>query len=234
MRFHVIEHEPIGFSKNILNWIYQNQHTVSFTNACTAKEMPDLKSIDCLIIAGGPQHVYEEVNHPWLLMEKKFVAKAIAERIHILGICLGAQLLAECLGGTVFPNEFVELGWCDVSLTPAGTISPVFDGVPEKFTIFQWHSDHYTLPPGAIRLAGSAVAKNQAFISTNGKCLGIQFHPDFDCATIQEILQTYTGEWPKGPYVTRRKELIKMTGSMIEPDWLMNRLLDNFTDKMRG
>jgi GMP synthase (glutamine-hydrolysing) len=234
MRFHIIEHDPIGYSKNILNWIHRNHHSVNVTNALIATEMPDLKDFDCLIIAGGSQHVYEEAGNPWLHAEKQFIARAVAEQSCMLGICLGAQLLAETLGAEVFLNQHVELGWCDLRLTPAGANSPIFDGVPERFTMFQWHSDHYTLPPEAVRLAESDAAENQAFASADGKILGIQFHPDFDCGSIQHMLRIETDEYPRGPYVTERHELIEITGKMREPFWLMGLLLNNFIKTIRS
>lgn len=232
MHIHIIEHEPIEFSKNLLHYIHNNNHTVSVTNACTNEFKSIPHDFDCLIIAGGSQHVYEEDKYPWLVMEKQFIARAVEDQKYIFGICLGAQLLAEALGGKVFFNEFEELGWYDVSLTPAGLASFVFDMIPERFTIFQWHSDHYTLPPGAVRLASSAAAENQAFISANGRVVGIQFHPDFDCGSIQHMVRTTMDKWPSGPYVTKQNELIQKTGRMREPAWLMNQMLDNFTAKM--
>lgn len=101
MRVHIIEHEPIGFSKNILNYIHKNNYAITVANACTNELKSIPQDFDCLIIAGGPQHVYEEDVYPWLGMEKQFIAGAVEDRKYILGICLGAQLLAESLGGKV-------------------------------------------------------------------------------------------------------------------------------------
>ena len=184
MRIHLLEHETEGISRNILNWAHRTKCTLNRTLVCSADSLPTISDFDLLIIAGGPQHIWKEDRYPWLADETKLVAQAAAANKHILGICLGAQMLAHVLGGTVFPSQKEELGWQDVVLTPEGEVSPFFDHVPRQFSMFQWHSDHYSLPPGAIRLATSEAAENQAFVSENGHMLGIQFHPDFDCSLI--------------------------------------------------
>jgi GMP synthase-like glutamine amidotransferase len=229
MRIHMLEHE-VGFSLNVTDWAKKNNQPINLTDVCQMEPLPALRDFDCLIVAGGPQHAWEEEIHPWLIPEKKFIKKAVKAEKLIVGICLGAQLLAEAMGGEVFSNPHEELGWHEVTLTPEGISSAAFDKVPHRFTIFQWHSDHYSLPPGAIRLASGAVAENQAFISENRRTLGIQFHPDFNCKTIQHMVTTYNEKWPSGPFVTNRNDLIRQTGKMPEPSWLMDQLLDNFLD----
>ena len=228
MRIHLMEHEPVSLSLNIMRWAEKNQHQIIPVNAAGSDPMPALRDLDRLIIAGGPQHIWEEGRHPWLGAEKEFISRAVQAGKTILGICLGAQLIAEAMGGKVFSNRFKALGWYDVSLTADGISSSIFEDVPERFTIFQWHSDRYTLPPECIRLAASPAAENQAFLSTDNRILGIQFHPDFDCGTIAHMIKTLGKEYPRGPYVTERDELLQQTASMREPSWLMDKILDNF------
>ena len=105
--------------------------------------------------------------------------------------------------------------------------SPFFDQVPQCFTMLQWHSDHFTLPPGTTRLATNEAADNQAFVSANGRMLGIQFHPDFNCRTILKMVRDEDEPWPVGPFVAPRKTLIQQTESMQEPAWLMDLLMEN-------
>jgi GMP synthase-like glutamine amidotransferase len=227
MRIHLLEHETEGISINIINWSLKNKHPLSRTYVPEAVTLPTISDFELLIIAGGPQHIWKEDNYPWFREEKKLVAEAATAGKHILGICLGAQMLADLLGGKVFTNPLEELGWYEVVITPEGVASQLLNQVPRQFTMFQWHSDHYTLPPGTIRLASNKAAENQAFMSTDGRILGIQFHPDFDCGTIINLVKAEDEPWPKGPFVTRREGLIQQTETMPEPDWLMDLLLDN-------
>jgi GMP synthase-like glutamine amidotransferase len=227
MRIHLLEHETEGISTNLIAWALKNRHSLSRTYVPGAATLPGLSDFDLLIIAGGPQHLWKKDEYPWLGQEKLLVAETAAAGKHVLGICLGAQLLADVLGGQVFTNPLEELGWHDVVLTPAGVSSPLFDHVPRQFTMFQWHSDHYTLPPGTIRLATNEAAENQAFVSADGRMLGIQFHPDFDCRTILKMVKDEDEPWPRGPLVTRREDLIQQTETRQEPAWLMDRLMEN-------
>jgi len=227
MRIHLLEHETEGISTNVINWSLKNKHPLSRTYVPEAVTLPGIPDFDLLIIAGGPQHIWKEDTYSWLPEEKKLVAEAAAAGKHILGICLGAQILAGVLGGDIFTNPVEELGWHDVVLTPEGGTSPLLDQVPRHFSMFQWHSDHYTLPPGTISLATNDATKNQAFASEDGHKLGIQFHPDFDCSLIMEMVKAEDDPWPQGAFVTPREELIKQTLSMKEPAWLMDQLMEN-------
>ena len=227
MNIHLLEHETEGISTNILAWTKARRHTLSRTQVPNADLLPEVNDFDMLIVAGGPQHLWEKEKNPWVDDEKRLIAATAAGEKKIMGICLVAQLLAEVLGGEVFPCPLAELGWHDVHLTVDGTASPLFRGVPKRFAMFQWHSDHFTLPAGATRLATSEAARNQAFASPNGRMLGIQFHPDFDCDLIMRMVGDEAEKWPEGPFVTPRKALLQETADMEEPAWLMDILLDN-------
>ncbi len=121
-------------------------------------------------------NVYEEAEYPWLAAEKAFIAAAIGAGKPVLGICLGAQLIAAVLGGTVSKGPQPEIGWYPVELTPAGRELPLFAGFPDRFTALHWHGDTFSIPPGATHVASSAACANQAFAYDGGRVVGLQFH----------------------------------------------------------
>jgi len=225
----MIEHDPAGFSLNVLAWAKKNNHTIHQLNICKTEIEPSDNNFDLLIIAGGVQHVWDDEIYPWLPKEKHFIANVVDQNKFILGICLGAQLLAETLGGKVFPNLDKEIGWHEVQLTHDGKESQFFNNVPEQFTIFHWHNDHFSLPPECQRLAYNTASKNQAFTNKNRRILGIQFHPDYNCHSIIQLIQEYEDEWPTGRFVTNRDYLLQQTSNTKNPSWLMNCLLDNIS-----
>ena len=143
-----------------------------------------------LIVLGGPMHVHDidDVEHyPHLVTEVELIQQAIAKDIPVLGVCLGAQLIAKALGASVQPNQVKEIGWYKIFPTPAGTEDPLVQhfGTAEK--IFQWYSDTFTLPEGAVHLASSPTCPHQAFrYGTN--VYGFQFHLEVDEALIERWL----------------------------------------------
>ena len=104
MKIHYFQHVPFEGLGNIEDWIKSKGHTLSSTHFFKNDTLPQLSEIDWLIVMGGPMNVYEENLYPWLAAEKKFIAKAINEGLRVLGICLGAQLIAAALGAKVYPN----------------------------------------------------------------------------------------------------------------------------------
>ncbi len=116
MRLHSLQHIPFEDLAHIEMWAQDKSHSVSRTLLFNNDPFPQVGEFDWLIILGGPMNIYEEKEYPWLKREKKFIAEAIAQQKVVLGICLGAQLVADCLGGKVI--TFKEIGWYPVRLTP--------------------------------------------------------------------------------------------------------------------
>lgn len=137
------------------------------------------KSYDGLIILGGPMGVYEADKYEHLKVEMECIREFIADDKPILGICLGAQLIAATLGAKVAPAAESEVGWYDVALTDEGQKDPIMGVMQESQKIFQWHFDSFQLPDGAVWLASSNACTYQGF-RWGTKVYGFQFHLEVD------------------------------------------------------
>ena len=159
--------------------IYENKGTPLFLEEDTLG----------LVILGGPQHVYQPEQHPFLIPEIQLIQEAIHRKLPVFGICLGAQLLASSLGARVEKSPVVEIGWTPIYLTSAGVSDPVLSLLGEKTSQFQWHNDTFQLPNQAIHLAQNHDCAHQAF-RVGEAIYGVQFHPEVTSSMIQEWLQT--------------------------------------------
>jgi GMP synthase-like glutamine amidotransferase len=139
---------------------------------------------DAILVFGGAMHADEEERHPWLLEEHRFLVDALEREVPVLGVCLGAQLLAKAAGASVHPAPEPEIGWLPVELSAAGEADPVFAGAPARFAAFQWHHYTYDVPPDGVELARSDVC-SQAFRLR--AAVGIQFHA--------EITESQVSDW---------------------------------------
>ncbi len=228
MQLHLLEHDPIGIRQNnITTWAGKKGYAVERTDVFKGAKLPSQKDFDWLIVLGGFQHVWEEQEHPWLVEEKGFISEALSKDKIILGICLGAQLLAEALGGRVFSSEKEEIGWYEVTVIDEGKGSYLLKNVPRKFLTFHWHSDHFTLPPGCTRLAFSEPTANQAYIAKNSRVAGLQFHPEYTIELIRYFAIGYGHEWQKDQYVAGKKAVLSKSEQIPETYRLMELLLDN-------
>lgn len=134
---------------------------------------PDPSLYDGLIFMGGPMSVNDGL--PYLEQEARWIAQAVEARRPVLGVCLGAQLIAKALGARVYPNPVKEIGWFEIDLTGEAAGDPLFAGVGPRETVFQWHGETFDLPPGARLLASSAACVRQAFC-VGSSTYGMQFH----------------------------------------------------------
>jgi len=149
----------------------------------------DLISYSGIIILGGPMSVYD--NYVFLKNEQKLIKKAVDMNIPTLGICLGSQLIAEAMGGKVYPGNLKEIGWHDIEITENGS-RDIFNGIAtSKNTVFQWHGDTFELPESAIILAKSDTYVQAFRIKT---AIGIQFHIEVDESMIDEWIRVYSKE----------------------------------------
>ena len=189
----VFQHDPfedLGFSAEVLEKHGTNYRVLRLFHG----EMPgeDWQHVGALIILGGPMSVDEEESFPFLRWEKRIIRAAIDEAVPMLGICLGAQLIAATLGTPIFHGSVKEIGWSPISITPHGQVDSLLGYLPENATVFQWHGDGFDLPAGAIRLASSIHFKTQAF--RLGKAIyGLQFHLE-----VTEVMAEEWGAVPAG------------------------------------
>lgn len=153
---------------------------------------------DGLVVLGGPQGVYERAQHPWMEGELAVIVACLKGGLPVLGVCLGAQMLAHAAGGQVYRGALPEVGWYPVTLTPEGRKDPLLLGLSPVFRAFHWHGDSFTLPPGAARLAASDWYPNQAFrIGTNA--YGLQFHLEVTEGMVEDWSRLYSKEFtPQG------------------------------------
>ena len=149
--------------------------------------IPNIDNYDGLIVLGGPMNVDQTDEYPNLLTEIDVIRKAIDERKPVLGICLGAQLLAKALGAKVKKNKKLEIGWYDVTPTSNGKKDDLISHFAGTEKIFQWHGDTFEIPKGAVHLASSKLCKNQAF-KYGENAYGFQFHLEVDTNLIERWL----------------------------------------------
>jgi len=166
---------------------------------------PSLEGYRGVIILGGPMNVDQVDQYKHLVTEINLIQDAIKWGLPVLGICLGAQLIAKALGSEVRKNREVEIGWYDVSPTDDGRKDPLINHFRETERIFQWHGDTFNIPNGAVHLASSACCENQAF-RYNGNVYGFQFHLEVDRKMIERWLR-----------VPDHKEEIQKTKGRIDP-----------------
>jgi len=207
MDIHVLQHSSINTLGTIEEYAKNKNYRFESTRFYEMKSPPELDSFDLLIIMGGPIGVYDYEENPWLKDEKAFIKQAIETGKPIMGICLGAQLLADTLGAHVYENRHVEMGWFPVK-APGGKNKPKFlEGLPDEITVFHWHSRTFDLPAEAVQLFESEGCKNQGFIY-NGRVVALQFHPEVNEERILSLIKRFGDGMENGLFVQKKEEML--------------------------
>jgi GMP synthase (glutamine-hydrolysing) len=174
--------------------IEHDGHVLASWAVPLGEDPPEPEAQDAIMVFGGGMHPDQDGSHPWLAHEIEFLRHALDAQVPMLGVCLGAQLIARAAGAWVGPASEPEVGWLEVSLTDAGGHDPVLSTLPEKVDAFQWHSYTFALPEGATELATSPVAR-QAF-ALDGHAWGIQFHAEVTLTMIEAWVAEDADELP--------------------------------------
>jgi GMP synthase-like glutamine amidotransferase len=185
-----------------------------------------------LVIMGGPMSVNDEAVYPWLVDEKRFIDQAMDAGKMVLGICLGAQLIASSVGAPVRPNPHQDIGWFPVEKTGAANQAAAGSALADGFEVFHWHGETFDLPTGAVHLARSQGCHHQAF-ALGGRIIGLQYHlettPDSASARIQHCRH----ELVSAPYVQTESEIQSQPIRFETLNHEMDRLLDYFISSHR-
>ena len=216
MKLHYFQHEPFEGLGMIAEWATRHGHSLARTAFFDAGAViPDPEDYDALIVMGGSMGVYDEHRFPWLAAEKAHICAAIDAGKYVLGICLGAQLIAASLGARVAPHVHKEIGWFPVTMTDVGAVHPLLLGFNSTMSVFHWHGDRFEIPLGAYHLMSSEACDNQAF-AYGERVLALQFHLEMDptavraimAACAEELRREGTGLWVQsaGEIVERSKK----------------------------
>jgi GMP synthase-like glutamine amidotransferase len=236
MKIQVIQHSPINTLGTIEEYAKMKNHSLKSTRFYEIDNPPAIDSFDFLIIMSGPMGIYTYKENPWLKNEKEFIKKAIEAGKLVLGICLGAQLLADILGARVYENKYMEMGWFPIkavskAASQRGKSQEVetefLKGLPEEITVFHWHSQTFDLPEGAIRLYESKGCKNQGFIY-NSRVVSLQFHPEVNEERIKSLIEHFGNIMGDGPFVQNKKAMFGQEKHLIGTKEFMFLILEKF------
>ena len=245
---HYLQHvafEGLGYIKD---WLQQNNFELTATEFYKpGYQLPDPDQLDILIVMGGPMGIYDQAAYPWLTKEKAFIKNCIDKGVKVLGICLGAQLIAGVLGARVHPATHKEIGWYDLQLDQSQllteqTVKPA-DAYLHSFLqglfqddriVFHWHGDQFELPPGWRGLLRTKANINQAF-TFQSQVLALQFHLEVTQETLMAMLRHGEEELlrqdaPGGifPYIQTKGDIIAGGSNIGTCHQLLRRILDNW------
>ena len=223
MRAHYLQHVPFEGLGSIETCFQKAGYTITCTQLYKSSELPKMEEIDFLVVMGGPMSVHDEDEFPWLLLEKQFIRDIINHGIPVLGVCLGAQLIASAMGAGVYRNSVKEIGWFPIQgVLSTGSSKFRF---PPSAEVFHWHGETFDLPPGATLLAKSRACENQAF-QLGRSVIGLQFHLETTPESALEIVSHCRDELVPSQYVQTEEEMISVTSDKYESiNRIMNEVL---------
>ncbi|WP_347373999.1 type 1 glutamine amidotransferase [Aequorivita sp. Q41] len=230
MNIHYLQHvsyEGLGY---IETWLNENRYQLTGTHFFEeGYTLPAIDSIDAIIIMGGPMSVYDEHTYPWLFEEKVFINNCIKASKKVLGICLGAQLMAVCLGAKVYPAKNKEIGWFSVMANPsARNIQWMYKFFENDQTVFHWHGDTFGIPiDGNFELLTSIGNKHQAFYHSKD-VIGLQFHLEVTETSLMQMLDNGTNELKEAAFVQSQEEILQGFKNIKSCNTLMKHLLINW------
>jgi len=233
MKVHVLQHVPFEGLGSIERWLNDRRAEVAYTRFFASPVLPAVAGIDLVIVLGGPMGVHDEGSYPWLVAEKRFVGDCIDRGLAVLGICLGAQIIATVLGAQVYANPEREIGWWPLQQLAAAADSPLFAGFPSQVEVFHWHGDTFDLPPGADHIARSTACAHQAFVYRE-RTVGLQFHLETTGDSARQLLSMCADEIVPGPFIQSAEAMIADPRRFAAINGLMYRLLDNFARVIAG
>ena len=211
----------------IADWALERGIDVTSTHLYRGESLPEVASFDWLVIMGGPMNIYEYRTYPWLREEKQLIAQAIESGKTVIGICLGAQLIADVLGAKIYQNQEMEIGWFPVRFLESRKAARGFEAFPPELTVLHWHGDTFDLPQGATRIAESDACRNQGFIYGD-KVVGLQFHIEVAEKDVAEFI----GETlpPKAAYIQAREEILAETAKSQPINTVLKTMLDRLAE----
>ncbi|MEA1051662.1 type 1 glutamine amidotransferase [Lamprobacter modestohalophilus] len=230
MKIHCLMHVPFEGPAQIADWAESRGHPIAFSHLFAGDALPELDVFDRLVVMGGPMGVGDEDRYPWLRAEKALIRSAIDAGRSLVGVCLGAQLIAEALGAPVSRNPQKEIGWFPIRLTEAARAHPFCQDLPAEQQVLHWHGDTFALPSGALHLAESDACAQQGFL-VDGRILGLQFHLEMTPTSLRTLCSHCADELVPDTFVQRADEMLAVSPVRYEET---ARVLEVLLDRLAG
>ena len=207
------------------NWAREKGHRMDYTRFYKEERLPEPSEVDMLVIMGGPMNVFDFHIHPWMKEEIDWVRNYMDAGKPVIGICLGAQIIAASLGADIYPGEHKEIGWHNLRFLPSLVEFRIFSNLPETCKVFHWHGDTFPIPPGALRIASSAAFPNQGFIH-NRRAIALQFHLEITPGSVKGMVDNCRDELVPGPFIQTEAEILSESGFYESNQQVMFQFLD--------
>ncbi|MBK8808118.1 MAG: type 1 glutamine amidotransferase [Bacteroidales bacterium] len=227
LRIHCFQHVPYEDLGCIKNWIEEKGHHLTITKFWEIYRIPKVTDIDVLIILGGPMSIFHDDECPWLGIEKQYIKKAIDQKKKILGICLGAQLVANRLGAEVYQGKYAEIGFFPIHRTPESDNITCLKTLSDKATVFHWHNDTFEIPENAVSIAFSEACQNQGFMYNN-HVLALQFHLEMTPDSLKKILVNCYSDLVENKFVQSVDAILDNIQKATDNNKIMVAILDSF------
>ncbi len=224
-----LEHVPFEGPGAIADWIARRGHALDRVSLFRGEAVPPPSAVDALVVMGGPMGADDEDRFPFLHEEKRLLRACVDGGRPVLGVCLGAQLLARALGAPVRAQGHREIGWFPLRWDAAARGVPGFAHVPDEAIVFHWHGDTFAIPAGTLRLASSDACANQGYATADGRVVGLQFHLETRDADVRGLVDNGRDEIAAGGrFVQTEAEILAGPALHAAP---LRPLLDAFLDR---
>ncbi|MDX8387864.1 MAG: type 1 glutamine amidotransferase [Ghiorsea sp.] len=224
-KVHYLQHVGFEGLSSIEPYLLGKGHTITSTKQYLGETLPSVDDFDWLIVMGGPMGIYDHEKYPWLVAEKVLIKQAIEAGKTVLGICLGAQMIADVMGAKVYQGKHKETGWFDIQRS-SEIENTVLNGVfSEQFNAFHWHGDTFSIPEGAQALGSSEACKHQGFIFDN-RVVALQFHLETTPDSAAALIENCGDELDGSRYVQSAKVMVADEKRFSALNKMMFRLLD--------
>lgn len=227
MHIHYLSHVPFEQLGAMETWFQERDMTLSRSLLYQGDPLPSVDGFDVLVVMGGPMGADDEDDYPWMGAEKALIRDSISAGKKVLGICLGAQLIARVLGAAVTPNPEREIGWFPVQPTQAGGSDSIGKLFTDRPSVLHWHGDTFAIPDGAVHLLESEGCTNQAF-RYGDNVLGLQFHLELQADNAAALCEACPADLSPGPWVESRDNLLADAQRFADARQLLGRVLQTF------
>jgi len=230
MHIHYLKHVPFEGLGSMENMFVRRGCKLSRTCMYEDQSFPSTHEIDALIVMGGPMGVSDEHQYPWLTLEKEFIESVLKRDIPVMGVCLGAQLIANVLGAAVVKNAHEEIGWFPVNRVDGrkdDLLDQRLEKLPVSFDALHWHGDTFDTPDGARNFISSAGCANQGF--TYGEAtLALQCHLEMMPSNVEAIYQECGSPEKAGTYIHGLSTMLAPTEKFQNASNILENLLEAF------